>query len=121
VRVLIYATGLTRPCDSCSSTTGGGLSCSAASGIARGEVHSASTSIRLAVNVVLWESWMPDINDLDTTDFLPDDPRLDAEWAALTAFREMLGIALKGKESPTSSPTYLAGGACLHTPQNQKM
>jgi len=49
---------------------------------------------------------MPDINDLDATDFLPDDPRLDAEWAALTAFREMLGIALKGKESPTYAQAF---------------
>ncbi|HEY6329568.1 MAG TPA: hypothetical protein VI756_09525 [Blastocatellia bacterium] len=30
-----------------------------------------------------------------------DSARLDAEWAALSAIREMLGIALKGEVSPT--------------------
>jgi hypothetical protein len=49
---------------------------------------------------------MPDIDDLDAPDIPLDDPRLDAEWTALSAFREMLGIALKGKESPTYAQSF---------------
>jgi hypothetical protein len=36
-------------------------------------------------------------------------PRLDAEWAALNAIREMLGIALKGRSSPTYSQALDVG------------
>jgi hypothetical protein len=50
---------------------------------------------------------MVDSGEYDSTDLAFDRQRLQAEWAALNAFREMLGIALKGKESPTYTKTFL--------------
>ncbi|HVX12749.1 MAG TPA: hypothetical protein VHC22_16325 [Pirellulales bacterium] len=46
---------------------------------------------------------MPDIDDLETPDFPFDQAGLDTEWTVLNAFREMLGIASKGKRNPTYS------------------
>lgn len=56
---------------------------------------------------------MPDIDDLDAAGLPLDHPRLDAEWTALNAFREMLGIAMKGKESPTYAQSFLLAQTML--------
>ncbi len=56
---------------------------------------------------------MPDINDHDAADLPLEHPRLDAEWTALTAFREMLGIAMKGKDNPTYAQSFLLAQSML--------